>query len=203
MWKHPWGYKEGFTISAGLVLTGILLQLTTGAVNTDFLQFPVNVFLGGLYIIFIVVLSFISNKNTSIRWLSGMTASITSISAFLLLVLIMGLTRQSGVHDNSGILGVLGFKNMLSSWSFVLVFIYMMSVLALVTLRRLKHFRWKKDIPFLLNHLGLFITLFAAVLGNADMHRYQMVVGSENPEWRATEDSGKIIEMDFFGIIGF
>lgn len=36
MWKHPWGYKEGFTISAGLVLTGILLQLTTGAVNTDF-----------------------------------------------------------------------------------------------------------------------------------------------------------------------
>lgn len=196
MWKHPWGYKEGFTISAGLVLTGILLQLTTGAVNTDFLQFPVNVFLGGLYIIFIVVLSFISNKNTSIRWLSGMTASITSISAFLLLVLIMGLTRQSGVHDNSGILGVLGFKNMLSSWSFVLVFIYMMSVLALVTLRRLKHFRWKKDIPFLLNHLGLFITLFAAVLGNADMHRYQMVVGSENPEWRATEDSGKIIEMD-------
>ena len=112
MWKHPWGYKEGFTISAGLVLTGILLQLTTGAVNTDFLQFPVNVFLGGLYIIFIVVLSFISNKNTSIRWLSGMTASITSISAFLFLVLIMGLTRQSGVHDNSGILGVLGFKNM-------------------------------------------------------------------------------------------
>ena len=58
MWKHPWGYKEGFTISAGLVLTGILLQLTTGAVNTDFLQFPVNVFLGGLYIIFMNLLRF-------------------------------------------------------------------------------------------------------------------------------------------------
>lgn len=196
MWKHPWTYKEGLVIGAGLVLTGILLQLSVGAFSTGFLQFPVNAFTGILYLLIISILSIQSGKNKIIRWFSGLEASITSISVFLVLVLIMGLTRQSAAPDNFGLLGVLGFNNMLSSWSFVLIFLYMMSVLGLATLRRLKYFRLKKDIPFMLNHIGLFLTLLAAVLGSADMHRYQMVVGKDTPEWRVTDENGKLIEMD-------
>ena len=196
MWKHPWTYKEGFVISAGLVLTGILLQVSVGAFTTNFLQFPTNVFVGIIYLLVVVILSIQSNKNRTIRWFSSMEASITSIAVFLALVLVMGLTRQSAGPDNSGLLGVLGFKNMLSAWPFVLVFIYMMTVLGLVTIRRLKHFRWEKDIPFVLNHVGLFLTLLTAVLGSADMHRYQMIVGLDTPEWRATDEDGKMVEMD-------
>ena len=196
MWKQPWGFKEGILIGAGLNITGILLQITVGAFNSDFLQFPVNAFTGVIYLLLIVVLFILSAKNSTIRWFSSMEASITSIIVFLALVLIMGFTRQSSMQDNSGILGVLGFKNILSAWSFVLVFLYLISVLGLVTLRRLKYFRWKKDIPFLLNHFGLFLTLFAAVLGSADMHRYQMVVGKDAPEWRVTDENGKMLEMD-------
>lgn len=196
MWKHPWTYKEGIAIGAGLVLTGILLQLRVGAFNTDFLRFPVNVFTGIIYLLLVIILFKQSQKNRVIRWFSGMEASLTSLGVFLGLVVVMGLTRQSAALDNSGLAGVLGFKNMLSSWSFVLVFVYMMTVLGLVTLRRLKHFRWKKDIPFALNHLGLFLTLLAAVLGSADMHRYQMIVKKEVPEWRVTEEDGKMVEMD-------
>ena len=196
MWKHPWTYKEGLAIGIGLVLTGNLLQVSVGTFSTDFLKFPVNALAGIIYLLIIIILSIQSGKNKVIRWFSGMEASITSIVVFLGLVLVMGLTRQSAVPDSSGVMGFLGFKNMLSAWSFVLVFVYMMTVLGLVTLRRLKHFRWKKDIPFVLNHLGLFLTLLAAVLGSADMHRYQMVVGKENPEWRATDDNTKMVEMD-------
>lgn len=196
MWKHPWTYKEGLAIGIGLVLTGILLQVSVGTFSTDFLKFPVNALAGIIYVLIIIILSIQSDKNKVIHWFSGMEASITSIVVFLGLVLVMGLTRQSAVPDSSGVMGFLGFKNMLSAWSFVLVFVYMMTVLGLVTLRRLKHFRWKKDIPFVLNHLGLFLTLLAAVLGSADMHRYQMVVGKENPEWRATDDNTKMVEMD-------
>lgn len=196
MWKHPWTYKEGFVIGAGLVLTGILLQLSVGAFSTDFLKFPVNAFTGVIYLMIITILFIQSGKNKVIQWLSGMEASITSIAVFLGLVIVMGLTRQSAEPDNSGVLGLVGFKNMLSAWSFVLIFVYMMTVLGLVTLRRLKHFRWKKDIPFVLNHVGLFLTLLAAVLGSADMHRYQMIVGKETPEWRVTDENGKMVEMD-------
>ncbi|NLO71001.1 MAG: cytochrome c biogenesis protein ResB [Porphyromonadaceae bacterium] len=196
MWKHPWTYKEGLTIGIGLVLTGILLQISIGAFNTDFLRYPSNAIIGILYIISIIFLFSRSKKSYLIRWMSGMEASITSIAVFLALVIIMGLTRQYVLPEKSGAMGWLGFKNMLSAWSFVLVFIYMLSVLGLATLRRIKTFRWKKDIPFVLNHVGLFIALTSAVLGSADMRRYQMVVEKNVPEWRATDENGEMVEMD-------
>ena len=43
-------------------------------------------------------------------------------------------------------------------------------------LRRLTHLTsWRRDIPFLLNHLGLFLAMTTATLGNADMQRLRMI----------------------------
>ena len=33
MWSKPWSYTEGLTIGAGLLIIGILLQMTVGAIN--------------------------------------------------------------------------------------------------------------------------------------------------------------------------
>ena len=196
MWKYPWGYKEGFAINAGLFTTGILLQLSIGRFSTDFLSFPVNFISGLLFIFLLTGLHILSGKNRQIRWFSGMEATITSVSSFLILVIVMGLIRQhSGVSTEAGLLNVIGFTQMLSAWSFVLLFVYLEMVLGLVILRRLQHFSWKKDIPFILNHLGLFIALFAGVLGGADMQRLQMIVGKEVPEWRATNDKNQVVEL--------
>ncbi len=196
MWKHPWGYKEGFVIGAGLIITGILLQISIGPFNFSFLEFPVNAILGTLFIAFVYFFYKYSVKKPKLRWFSGMEASVTAISAFLLLVVVMGFTRQSAGIDRSGILGLLGFKNMLSAWPFVLIYIYLTIVLGLATLRRLSKFRLKRDIPFLLNHVGLFIVLVAGVLGSADMHRYQMIVEKDNTEWRVTNEYNEMVEMD-------
>lgn len=196
MWKQPWGYKEGYIICFGLIVVGILLQMSVGNLHADFLHFPVNAFIGIIYLISISIFFIFSVWNKTIRWFSGMEASISAISVFLILVVIMGLTRQSAAIENAGILEVLGFNNMLLAWAFVMIFVYMMSVLGLVILRRLMHFHWKKDIPFMLNHLGLFITLLAAVLGSGDIHRYQMIVGKDAPEWHVTDENGKMKKID-------
>ena len=196
MWKYPWGYKEGFVINAGLFTTGILLQLSIGRFNTDFLSFPVNFISGLLFIFLLTGLHILSRKNRQIRWFSGMEVTITSVSSFLILVIVMGLIRQhSGDNTETGLLNAVGFTQMLSAWSFVLIFVYLETILGLVILRRLQHFSWKKDIPFILNHLGLFIALFAGVLGGADMQRLQMIVGKELPEWRATNDKNEVVEL--------
>ena len=63
MWKYPWGYKEGFAINAGLFTTGILLQLSIGRFNTDFLSFPVNFISGLLFIFLLTGLHILSRKN--------------------------------------------------------------------------------------------------------------------------------------------
>ena len=83
---------------------------------------------------------------------------------------------------------------MTTSWPFVLLFLYVLTVLGLVTLRKLARFRWK-DIPFALNHAGLFITLWAAILGNGDLQRLRMSVSEGTAEWRATDETGGMVEL--------
>ena len=49
--------------------------------------------------------------------------------------------------------------------------------------------------PFLLNHLGLFVALTTATLGNADMQRVKMIITVGEPEWRALTQQGAVKEM--------
>ena len=37
MWSKPWSYKEGLVIGAGLLVIGLLLQMTVGAIHWDLL----------------------------------------------------------------------------------------------------------------------------------------------------------------------
>lgn len=50
MWKQPWGYTEGWAISIGLFITGVVLQLTTGKVDATLFQYPLNALTGGVYL---------------------------------------------------------------------------------------------------------------------------------------------------------
>ena len=43
MWNRPWGYKEGCLIGAGLLITGLLLQVTIGEINWSLFAYPVNI----------------------------------------------------------------------------------------------------------------------------------------------------------------
>lgn len=197
MWKQPWGYAEGWTISFGLFLTGVILQVTTGKVDATLFQYPLNAIVGGVFLFFLVMLYVVSRKAAALQWFYSLTASITSLTAWMVLVIIMGLTRQvapSVTVTHGGLLSGLGFMQMTSSWPFLLLFLYFISVLGLVTIHKISRFRWK-DIPFLLNHAGLFITLLAAILGNGDLQRLRMTATLDNPEWRATDETGQMTEL--------
>lgn len=196
MWNTPWRYAEGWTIGAGLLVTGLILQLATGNVDTAFFRFPVNLLFGGAYLVLLLVLHLLNRRNVALRWFSGLEASITSLCFWLVLVVLMGLTPQVAPteHPAGGLTARLGFDRMTSSWPFVLLFLYVLTVLGLVTLQGLVRFRWK-DIPFVLNHAGLFITLWAAILGNGDLQRLRMLVSEGAAEWRATDETGGMVEL--------
>jgi cytochrome c biogenesis protein ResB len=85
---------------------------------------------------------------------------------------------------------------MLSFWPFVLIYVYIAVILGVIILRRLTHLSsWMRDVPFLLNHLGLFVALTTATLGNADMQRVKMIITVGEPEWRALTQQGAVKEM--------
>ncbi len=197
MWKQPWGYTEGWAISIGLFITGVVLQLTTGKVDATLFQYPLNALAGGVYLFFLIMIYVASRKAVALQWFYSLTASITSLTAWMVLVIIMGLTRQmapSATVTHGKLLSGLGFMQMTVSWPFMLLFLYFLSVLGLVTIHKISRFRLK-DIPFILNHAGLFITLLAAILGNGDLQRLRMTASLEGPEWRATDDAGEMVEL--------
>ena len=192
MWSKPWSYKEGLVIGAGLLVIGILLQMAVGAINWSLFACPVNVIVLMVYIIALVTMHLLRKRVYLFGWLSHYSAAVSSLVWVVGMTVIMGLIRQapSGHASND----ILGFSQMISSWPFVLLYFWMVTALGLTILRASFPFRIGR-LSFLLNHVGLFVALITATLGNADMQRLKMTTRMGNAEWRATDDKGKLIEL--------
>lgn len=193
MWNQPWKLAEGFLIGAGLIVTGLLLQFTVGPIDWNVFSFPANIIVLAVFL-FLIGMAFAFRKKVyAFRFLASYLSAIPALCYAVVLTAVMGLTRQ--VPGTQPSADALGLTRMLSFWPFVLIYVYMAFILGLVTLRHLHHFHWKRDIPFLLNHLGLFIALTCATLGNADMQRLKMLTTIDQVEWRALDADMNLHEL--------
>ena len=192
MWTKPYDMKEGFLIGGGLIFAGLMLELSVGPVNWDAFRWPVNgVVLAG-FLTLIAIIFLLRKRVYGFQFIGTYKAAIPALVYAVALTIIMGLTRQTvdGVWLN----------NMLSFWPFVLIYVYIAVILGQIILRRiincqLSIINLKRDIPFLLNHLGLFLAMTTATLGNADMQRLKMITVKGEPEWRALTSQQQIVEM--------
>ena len=188
MWNKPWTMKEGFLIGGGLIVAGLALELSVGPVMWDAFAWPVNGIVLGGFLALIVLIYSLRKKLYGCLFIGSYHAAIPVLVYAVVLTIIMGLTRQE-VHGS-------WLNNMLSFWPFVLIYVYMAVILGQVILRRLLHLSsWKRDVPFMLNHLGLFVAMTTATLGNADMQRLKMITAVGEPEWRALTTNGVVKEM--------
>lgn len=195
MWFKPWGYKEGFAVCGGLFLVGTLWQTLLGKCTLSWLAWPVNMYAGIVYVLLLLALYVFFRKYYFVRWMSSYQAAVSAMISLVLLTVIMGLTRQLRPEATvTGIDAWLGFSQMLSACSFVLLFFWFVTLLGMVILRRMHHLSWR-DLPFLLNHLGLFLALTGAVLGSADMQRLEMTTQAGKAEWRALNRQKEILEL--------
>ena len=169
-------YKEGIAINAGLLIIGLLLQLAIGNANLNLLAYPVNVILLIAYFIMLIITHIFSKKVYFFRQLSAFQVVIPSVVSVALFIVFMGLLPQFQSNvEIFGIIGRLGFMQMLSAWYFVLIFAWFIFILGMVVIRRISSFRLKKDIPFILNHCGLLIALLCGIMGSADNHSLKLV----------------------------
>ena len=188
MWNKPWTFKEGFLIGGGLIFAGLALELSVGPVVWDAFAWPANGIILAGFLALIALIFILRKKLYAFQFVSTYQAAIPALVYAVVLTIIMGLTRQ--LKDGTWL------NNMLSFWPFVLIYVYMAVILGVIILRRLMHLSsWKRDVSFLLNHLGLFIALITATLGNADMQRVKMITTVGEPEWRAMAQEGAVKEM--------
>lgn len=194
MWKKPWGYKEGSICGAGLFVTGLLLQWSVGGIRWSLFAWPVNIIVLTLFLLLLAGMHGFRKRVYCFGWFSHYTAAVSSLVCVAVITVIMGLIRQ--VSSTSPSVDVIGFSKMLSFWPFVLLYIWLVTVLGLTVFRICIPFKLCK-IPFLLNHVGLFVVLLAATLGNTDMQRLRMITQLGKIEWCAMAEDGRLTELPF------
>ena len=187
MWTKPWTMKEGFLIGGCLILAGLALQLSVGPVVWEAFAWPVNGLVTGGFLLLIAAIYLLRKKVYGCQFISTYQAAISALAYAVVLTIIMGLTRQET--------GGSWLNNMLTFWPFVLIYTFVAVILGQIIIRHALHFQWKRDIPFMLNHLGLFVAMTAGTLGNADMQRLKMVTALGETEWRALTQRGVVKEM--------
>lgn len=199
-----WGLTEGSFVCCGLVAVGMLLQLTVGPVRWDAMAWPANIIVLAVLLLGIISMHLLRKKVRLFRWMATLQAGIPAMVACAMLTVLMGVTRQ--IPSGHQPMEPIGITSMLTFWPFVLSYTWLVVLVGMVCMTRLVQ-PSLRNIPFLLNHLGIFIALVAGTLGNADMQDLRMVVQEGKTEWRAVDAQHRVhqlpiaIELHDFSIV--
>ena len=192
MWNNSWSIKEGIMACGGLIAIGLVLHLCTGPVEWSSFAWPLNLYILGFYVAALIILFLLRKKLYFVRWAMSYNAAVPALVAVAFMTFLMGMIKQVPVSVSAGDVSI--FHRMISFWPFILVYLWMATIVGLVSIKHLVSFRLS-GIPFLLNHLGLLIALLAATLGSADMKRLTMNTRIGQTEWRATDYDGNLYEL--------
>jgi hypothetical protein len=192
MWKQPWTYLEGIAIAIGLIIVGLMLQLSVGPLDWAVFLFPANVIVLIVYVLALVAAYLCRRRSYAVRFLSTPSAAVPALVVAALLTVVMGLTPQVAASRRPS--DPIGLTRMLSFWPFILIYIYVSVIVGLVSIGQIFHFAWRR-LPSLLCHVGLFVVLVCGTLGSADMQRVKMYCEQGSPEWLALDEQQNVVEL--------
>ena len=197
IFTKPWKLTVGFVLCGALALVGFFLQIALGPFEWGTLRFPVNVVLLACLLVFLSLAFFLRKKVAFFDWLGSSAAAVPAISFALLLAVVMGLTAQI---PERGWLG-----SMTTFWPFVLCYAFLVIVVGMLALdRAVRLFRSWREIPSFLLHLGFFVTVVCASLGNPDKKDLEMTLHEGETLSKAVDaagisyDTGVSIKLDDF-----
>ena len=192
MKRDTWGMTVGGYVCCGLAGAGMLLQVVAGPVRWGMMAWPVNGIVLAVLLLSVVAMHLCRSRVRLFRWMATLQAGIPALVACAMMTVLMGVTRQ--VPSGHVPMEPIGITAMLSFWPFVLLYVWLMALVGMVCMTRLTRPAWR-NVPFLLNHLGIFIALVCGTLGNADMQRLHMMVREGTTEWRAVDELHRVKEL--------
>lgn len=194
LWQFPWGYRESFLVAFFVLLSGFFIQLILGT-GVSMPAWPANIAIILVFIIYYVLIHYLV-KHPVVKWLSSTQAAIASITAFTLIVLLLGFIPQTPDPANPSLTDILGLTNVTTSWAYLMSALLLLVVLGFTIMRRLRPFTLK-NISFLLNHIGLWIVIVAASLGSSDMWKLNMQLKENHPTVNAYDGQRNAYNMNF------
>ena len=195
--RKNWGYAESFLAGFEIMILGFVIEIFLKGQGIRSPHMPYNVILLCFLVIVLILSHLFLRSRPFVRWLSSVPCSISAITIYALLVMLLGFIPQEG-NSQSPWLQLTGLNHVKNSWPFMLIQFYLLISLGLVVLRRAFPFT-RKNIGFLLNHLGLWITLMAIGLGSGDLKRVTLNLYEKGDYTKAGIRSGQLdmFEMPF------
>jgi hypothetical protein len=185
-WEQPWRYRESFLVVLELMFLGLIFEVLTGGRGAPLLKWPVNGVVGAGILLLLFIIYYRYKSRPMVKWLSSVPAAISAISFFALVTLLLGFIRQDDADANR-YMSLLGLTHMKNSWLMMVSGMYFLTTLGLVALRRATPLR-RKNLGFLLNHVGLWITIAAGYLGSGDLMRLDLTVWEGQPSTNQAMD---------------
>ena len=142
--------------------------------SMSFFAFPLNLISALLWIIAVVMSFRHARDSKAVRFMLSPAATLTAIGLFSLACLIIGLT---------------GNREWVRSVPFIIIYLFLMTVLLYVVIRGWKTgniVRWR----FLLNHAGLLLAMSSAFFGAPDSEELRLQVFKDMPAREAFRTDG-------------
>jgi len=174
LWLSPWSYGESFIIACTLIILGFIVELVFQEQQILVPPRPKNLIILFASIAILVMVNVFFRKSAVVKWFSSIPCSISAITSYAGLVLLMGFIRQDGAGQIQW-MQQLGLNHMKNSWPFLFIEVYLFISLGLVVLRR-SYPLSRKNLGFLLNHFGLWLTLVAVAIGSGDLQRLRISI---------------------------
>jgi hypothetical protein len=174
LWQSPWSYSESFIIAGVLILFGFIVEIVFRDQLVPLPHYPKNLIILFISISFLAMVHTFFRKVGAVKWLSSIPCSISAVVSYAGLVLLLGFIRQESEGQPMW-MQHLGLTHMKNSWPFLFIEIYLFISLGMVILRRSYPIE-RKNLGFLLNHFGLWLTLIAVAMGSGDLQRLRVSV---------------------------
>ncbi len=196
-WDHPWRYRESFLIVLELFLLGLIFEVLSGGRGAPLLKWPANLIMGAGIPLLLLVVHFQYRKKPFVKWLSSVPAAVSAILFFAVVVMLLGFIPQ-GDPQGGKYLVLTGLTHVKNSWLMMVAGIYFLTILGFVAIRRATPFN-RKNLGFLLNHAGLYVTIAAGYLGSGDLVRLNITTMEKHGPMNMGMDSrsGQVVEIPF------
>ena len=158
-----------------LMAIATLMQLLVGNVPVEIFRFPLNLIIAAVWLYIIVELYRSRQRSAVAQYLLSPMATWLSVSIVVVACVVMGLQRHPAVM----------------SFPFAVATLFVLTHLAMVILRGWRNtagIRWR----FILNHVGLWLVLFAGFWGAPDSDIIRTLVYTDAPTDEAYYEDGRM-----------
>ena len=187
-------YKNLIGRCAVLFSAGTALQFLVGSLNPSFLAYPWGIVLAVNYLYILILLYCQADKWKWVKSWYDRPACIVSLASLLVLSLLFGLIRQDASAD--GLWGILGFREMTSSWTFNFFLIHFMTVMGLKSIDDVYYWK-KRNLSVIIFHVAVFVVLVSGIFGSGDKVRVKVAATVGTPVQYGFSSDDKRVELPF------